>query len=454
MNFLQRLNNAVEFKGTQPSGVLTTDEPVIVGNDVVFYPGDSGERFVKYGYTMNDAVYSIVSKNSDKASQIPFYLAEVKDTEKKTYEEYKALMKYFKGQPKIAKELQIMKKAMIESYDYKTPLSKLLQKPNRNQTWSQFLELLFLLRELQGEGNIWFNRGLGTKTLEMFSIPKPHLNLVGNGKDPYEIVAYQFNLNGATITWPKDQVLMWKYSNPDNLSTTLSHLRGLAPLQSALNLLQALNEGDKRMVKSNYNAGAYGALYWKTPRDLSTGQKEELRTKVDNAVSSSDMAGKLAILTGEWGYHNFGLSVADQKLLEQYGYGFTRLCRVFNTPSYIFDEGGATWDKARQAYRQWIYSKISPAIYELRGMLSDKLIPEFGMNPETTMIDCDIMSLPEMSEDLKELVDSVKAADWLSKNEKRMATGYEPLGPEYDKVESDDIGGNLDNEMNLLNEGR
>lgn len=454
MKFLQRLNNAIEIKGTQPQGMITVDQPVMFGNDVTWYPSDSGERFINYGYKLNDAVYSIVSKNAEKAGQIPFYVTKVKDEEKKTLQEYKALMKTFVGNEKEAKELQLMKKSMMDFVDYRTPLARLLQRPNRNQTWGEFIENLFGLRELQGEGNIWFNRGGGFKTLEMFSIPKPHLNLVGNGVDPWEIVAYQFDLNGTVFRWNKDAVLMWKYSNPINVSTTLEHLRGLAPLQAAMILLQGMNEGDKRLAASNKNGGAYGFAFNKTPRDLTAIQKAQLRESFDNAVNSSDMANRVAVLSGEWGYFNMGLSNREQGLLEQYGYGFKRLCRVFKTPPGIFSEGNDTYENQRQYERHWIYSKIAPNMYQLRALLSDKLLPEFGMDQESYLIDCDIMSLPEMAEDLKNQIAAVKDADFLTDNEKRGACGYPAIEDQSMNMTARQmegmIGGNLDNEMNQL----
>jgi HK97 family phage portal protein len=457
MHFLQKLNRVIEKKGTQPQGELTLDQPTMFGNDVVWYPADNGERFVRYGYSMNDAVYSIVSKNAEKAAQIPFFVTKVKDDQKKTLQEYKALSAKFVGNEKEAKELHLMRKSMIDYVDYQNPLGKLLQKPNRNQSWNEFMENLFGLRELEGEGNIWFNKGLdGRMTLEMFAIPKPHLNLVGNGVDPWEIVSYQFDLNGRIFRWPVDQVLMWKYSNPCNVSTSLEHLRGLAPLQSAMVLLQGMNEGDKRLAASNKNAGAFGFAFNKTPKELSGTQKVELRNKFDNIVNAPDMAGKIAVLSGDWGYYNIGLSNKDQGLLEQYGYGFKRMCRVFKTPAGIFDEGNATWDNQKQFYRQWVYTKIAPNIYQLRSKLSDRLIPEFGLDPASWLIDCDIMALPEMADDLKDQIAAVQPATFLTDNEKRLATGYPAINdPSMDMTSrqaADQIGAGLDAQMNLLNQ--
>ena len=54
----------------------------------------------------------------------------------------------------------------------------------------------------------------------------------------------------------------------------------------------------------------------------------------------------------------------------------------------------------------------------------------FGLDPSRYAIDCDPTTLPELAQDLKDMVTAVKDAPWLTLNEKRIATGYEPLQDE------------------------
>lgn len=442
----------------------TFNLPVRVGNEITFYSADNGEKYITKGYKLNDAVFSIVSTNSEKAGQVRLYHAKVKLSERKTLQEYNQLQKGGINERKL-KELAKMQKAMVEDKMVNSPLQKLLNKPNRYQTQAEWIEQVFALRELQGEGNIKKFKGLdGNRTIEMMIIPRPHLNLVGDPNDPWNVTAYEFNLNGRIYRWDKEDVLMWKYTNPSAISPSFEHMRGMAPLLPAEVLLQGMNEGDVRIATSNANSGASGFAFRKDAKQEPTpDQKREMRTQFNDIVNNEEMANKTAILAGEWGYYNIGYSVEAQKLLEQYGTGFKRMCRVFKTPSQIFDEGNGTWDNQKQAFRRWIFAKIAPNMYNLRGLLSDSLIPEFGLDPETNLIDCDIMSLPEMSQDLKDLVSAVKDADWLTLDEKRDATGYEMMGTPASKqiyVSSSlqtldqlnaDVGGSLDNEANLLN---
>lgn len=424
-------------------------------NEITLYPEDNGERYISKGFSINDGVYSIVTKNAEKAGQIRLRHTRVKKNEQKTLREYHDLTK-----GPISHELMIelkrMRKSMIDEMVVKGDLSTLLNKPNRYQTQGEFIENLMGLREIQGEGNLWFNRGdSGKRILEMLPIPKPQLHLVGNGLDPFEIVAYEFELAGRRFRWNKEDVVMWKYTNIAPVSHTLEHLRGLAPLKAFMIGLQGMNEADKRIANSNANAGAAGFAFRKDA-GLSQPTPEQafsMRKQFNDIVNNNELAGKIAMLGGDWGYYNVGTSMGDQKILEQYNLNFIRLCRIFKTPSGIFNDD-AKYANQPEYKRDWIYDKIAPNLYKLTDLINLPLLNAFNLSPETDLVDFDIMNLPELGKDLAKQVAAVKDASWLSVNEKRIATGYEPAeGEEYDFVPVNDgpIGEPLDTEEDLLN---
>lgn len=465
MNFLTRLNNSLSVRDRyQPLFDTATrmihpafyDGRQYVGDNVTLYPSDNGERYITKGYNLNDAVYSIVSKNAEKCSQIRFYHSRVKKDERKTLQEYNRLAKGTVGTREI-KEMAIMRKSMIDDMAVDSDLSRLLNKPNRYQVQSEWIEQLFGFRELQGEGNLWLNRGgiEGGTPLEMYIIPRQHLNLRVDRTDPWGLIGYTFAINGSTVNWSLDDVMMWKYASYNFDPTTYEHLRGMAPLQAAMVLIQSLNEGDVRLAVSNKHGGASGMVYREDVANLPKDPKdiEPFRQKIQGTLNDSEMADKIAMFGGKWGYHNFAVSIEAQKLLEQYDYGFERLCRVFKTDFGIF-QSDAKYENKRRAEKHWILSKVAPAIYQLRALLSDKLLPEFGLSPETDLIDCDVNSLPEMADDLAEQVAALKDASWLSDDEKRLATGYEAKGGIMEltqrEYEENGISGNLDVEENLL----
>ncbi len=432
MNLLRKLNNSIEAKAFLPGSTLPIpirQEYMRLGDDIILYPQDSGERYLTKGFNLNDAVSTIVGKNQRKAGQVRLTHTKVKATEKKTLQEYLELSRKKEFSAEQVREMRIMRKALVEDLIVDSPLTRLLNKPNRWQTQSEWIELMFGLRELQGEGNLWLNRGPANgKILEMMVIPKPHLNLIGDNKDPWNIVAYEFNLNGKMYRWEKENVLMWKYTNPRSIDMSLEHLRGRAPLYALMVLIQGMNEGDVRIATSNKHGGASGLAY-RTDllKEPTLEQRNDMRNKFNATINNDEMANKIAILGGQWGYIEFGKTMAELKILEQYGLSFQRVANAFETPHQLFGFGNDTYENQKQYGRNWIYNKIAPNMYNLRGLLSDRLLPEFNLDPETNLIDCDVLSLPEMSQDMAELAAGIKDVWGMSINDRLKYFGMEPL---------------------------
>jgi hypothetical protein len=97
MNLLSRLNKTIEVKAVAPIvGMLQrgiNEQMFNVGGEVKLYPQDTGERYISKGYNLNDSVSTIVGKNMRKAGQVRLTHTKVKDTEKKTLQEYLHLSK-------------------------------------------------------------------------------------------------------------------------------------------------------------------------------------------------------------------------------------------------------------------------------------------------------------------------------------------------------------------------
>jgi HK97 family phage portal protein len=434
-----------------------------VGNEIKLYPQDTGAGFISKGYNLNDAIFSIVGKNAEKFGQPRLYHMVIQKDETKTLREYNQL-KNEPVTPHSVKEMRRMFKSMVEDKVPDSKLANLLNTPNRFQSQSEWLEQLFGFRELTGEANLYLNRGVTDgPPLELLIIPKPHLNLIVDPNNPWEIVAFEIVIGVNRKRVDKEDLLMWKYTSYLPLDNN-EHLRGQAPLESARVLMQGMNEADIRVATSNKNAGASGLLYSNliNPKTLDSNDAFRYRQQVNNVVNNTEMAGKIAMLAGEWGYHSFGYSLDDLKVLEQYGLGFKRLCRVFRTPPGIHAEGTDTYENVKQYKRDWIYDLISPRLNQLTGILNGTLLSEFDLDPETNLIDYDINSLPEVAEDLKEQVAAIRDVWEMTPNQKLKYWGFEPdpdprmdirLVPTglqtFDELHTP-VGGDLSNEMQDL----
>lgn len=470
MSFLTRLNNLFpEQKAAFKIPPLEETARTFGFNGVTLYPVNNGDSYIKKGYNKNHHVYSIVAKNARKLAQVAMYHIRIKNNERKTWNEYLTLTKNGVTSENI-KELKRMRVKSIEENKVDSELSKLLKKPNRYQTGAMFREQLYGFKQLTGEGNIYIVREGKSKPKELLIVPKGLLQLK-TGVDAWDISGYQITVDiGKPEDVPKEQIIQWMYPCYEFDKSTLTHLRGQSPLDSGLLTLQASNVGAERLLKMNENQGAAGLLFRQDPHEAPdiTNPTDlqriiQSRNEINNAINSKDMAGAIAWLTGQYGYLQFGLDAQKLQLIEQSEASFQALCNIFDTPPGLFLKD-QTYENLKEAKRNWVWDNIAPAAYSLRDEMNEKLVLLMGLDRDRDFIDCGVMDLPEMAQDLGKQVIALKDAYWLNTDEKRSAIGYEPLNTEDSKkilVPSSyttleevgmPVGGGLDNEMNLLND--
>jgi phage portal protein BeeE len=482
MNFLQMINQRFEVKGTQNTRGMTVyakplpavfDPTQRLGNEVSFYATKNGQNIIQYGYNLNYVVHTCINIIQKVFGKVPFYVVNIKKGEQKAYWEGQELIKSGIKDIRAVSEWRRIQKKTIDGIIEDNRLAEKLNKPNRNQSGVAYREMLIAYKKLTGEGSQWLNRGVdddGTQSttgsvLEMFSIPKHVVQLVSNTVDPFEIVKYKIDLAGRTVDVPKENLLMWNESNLTFDPLTLAHLRGMSPLESAILQIQALNDAAQREITESQNGGANGLLFRKDAKELPTNPNTiaSIRQQINQAVNGEDVAGTIAWLAGEWGYLPFGRSAQELQRVQLSEKNADAICNVLGVPPGLI-KSDQTYTNAPAYWKQLVYGVIAPEAYSLRDVYNDENFMEmFGLDRDRYAVDCDVMALPELSEDLKTQIDAVLNADFLTLDEKRIATGYEPLGtPEAAKIYMgsskttlDDlnapVGGNLDEEMNLLN---
>jgi hypothetical protein len=197
--------------------------------------------------------------------------------------------------------------------------------------------------------------------------------------------------------------------------------------------------------------------------DIDPAKSAAARKQFNALVNDADLAGSVGLMFGNLDYIQFGLDAGQLKLLEQSDVQFKGLCNIFDVPWQLFGNADS-YENRKQYKRDFIYDNIAVACYGLRDELNAKLIPEFNLDRDRDVIDCDCMALPELIEDMKTQIDTLQRADFLTLNEKREYTGYDRLtDPNMDRIyvasgqtSLDDlnapVGGSLDGEVNLLNQ--
>lgn len=127
------------------------------------------------------------------------------------------------------------------------------------------------------------------------------------------------------------------------------------------------------------------------------------------------------MLQTPWDYLNFGLSSVDMELVKTMQISLNQWCRVFGLPAVLFDVDTSSYNNYQNAMRDLITNTIVPMCCSLRDELNKWLVPRFG---ENVYIDFDITALPEMQQDIERMVRSLRDANWLTFDEKRVAMNY------------------------------
>jgi hypothetical protein len=463
-NLFQRLKSAFSPQASPLSQIMSLNQ------GITLYPFGKDHTYIHQGYKRNWAVYVVVRKCVRIFSQVPWYHYKIATKERKTYfDEYIPLTKTKLHDVKARLEMKKMLTKSVEQVAVTSDLSKLLAKPNRNQTGGRFRGNLLGHKMLTGEGNQWFarpkdlqgNPDMSQKPSEIFVIPKQNLAIV-KGADPWAIDGYKVLISGAQIPQPKDNIIPWIEEGYEFNPITMMHLRGQAPLDAWLMGMQAMNEGSETIARMNKNQGVSGFAWNKTDnRPFNPEQAVFNRKQFNSIVNESDLAGTIAYFTGDWGFQQIGLDTRALQLLEQQDKALDVVCMIYDVPIGAFKHG-TTYENKPQEIKDLVYNAIAPNAYELREEWNNSLIPQFGLDRERDVIDCDILSLPQLADDLKTMVESLSKAWQLTPNQVLEYLGYDKsTDPNMDKVyipanlvpldqANSDLGANLDAQMNAL----
>jgi phage portal protein BeeE len=120
-------------------------------------------------------------------------------------------------------------------------------------------------------------------------------------------------------------------------------------------------------------------------------------------------------------YTQIGMSPADLEILKSLEFDSQELCRVFGVDPILLSVEAASYNNKSEAYKSLVNNVVVPLLNLFQDCLNESI------NDAEIEIVYDISHFPELQEDLKQQVDALKGADWLTLNEKRSMMNKEPL---------------------------
>nr|WP_228098732.1 phage portal protein [Pedobacter sp. MC2016-24] len=307
------------------------------------------------------------------------------------------------------------------------PIMSILDQPNPNQGWSDFVKEVVGYKLVTGNSYIYgampefgVNKD---KIISLTALPAQLMNIVSNNNQ----VEY-YNLIGNNQRLEKENVLHLKYWNPDFSSS--QNVYGMSPLRAGLKVMSLNNEAYNTQGAVMANRGAYGML--SATGSESPEQLQQLKDRFKNAET-----GEIMIVASELKWTQFGQPSDELQILESMGLNLRDLCNLYGFPSLLLgDDTQKTYSNYEQAVKSMVFNTVVPLITELRDNLNKWLVPAYSKaDGKQYFIDFDISVLPELATDMDKLIAQLAQQYWLTPNEKRAAVKYGTLpDPAMDKV--------------------
>jgi HK97 family phage portal protein len=313
------------------------------------------------------------------------------------------------------------------------PLIDLIESPNPAQSGKEFIRFLVQYYLLGGNAYIWGN---GIDPLARKPSPPKELQLFNPGK--MEVVpgpslfpkAYKYKPSADPATvYTVDQVsgrsavMQFKTFNP------LNAWSGLPPMMAAAYGIDIFNGGqkwNKRLLDND--ARPSGALVVKgadgKPATLGDEQFERVQAMIDSQFVGSENAGRPLLLEGGLEWTQMSMSAKDIDFLSGKHSSARDIGLVFGVPSQLLQiPGDSTFANYEQATLAFWTDTVIPLAGWIYEGLNRWLTPLY--NEKNLYIWYDEESIPALEPRRKEKFARVQAAEFLTIDEKRRATGQD-----------------------------
>ena len=299
------------------------------------------------------------------------------------------------------------------------PLIELLKRPNPRMGRGAFFENLTAFLLLSGNSyieKIGPDRE-GAPPKELWPLRPDRMKVVvGNREMP--IGGYQHTVNGRVTKIEAEDVLHMKTFNPTD------DFYGLSPIQVAARSIDEANEAKAWNVALLQNSGKpSGAFIAKDT--LGDDQLDELKSEIDDKVSSARNAGRPLVLDGDLRWEEMGLTPKDMDWIKGQKLSAREIANAFGVPpELVGDSESKTYASYQEARKSFYEETVIPLLEWIRGELNNWLVPLFGDN---LFLDFNRDAIPALQEDRDAVFKRANDSNFLSVNEKRVMVGFDEV---------------------------
>jgi len=315
------------------------------------------------------------------------------------------------------------KKQEVES----SPLIDLLDRPNPEQGWEEFLEAVISHRLISGNAFILRLPHGAKAPQELYTLRPDLVKIEANNKGQATAYVYGSGANG--VRFPIDpitracDVVQLKGFNP------LDNLHGLSSMAPAAKSIDIVNDAlawNKSLLE---NSGApSGAYVVQTGADgragtLTDEQYTRLREQLKRENMGAANAGRPLLLEGGLDWKQIAMSPKDMDFRENLWAAARMIATAYGVPPQLINiPGEATYNNLSEAKLAFWQDTVLPMLKSVLGTLNKWLVPGYG---EDLWLEYDEDSVPALEERRLAKYERLEKVSFLTIDEKRRAAGYD-----------------------------
>ena len=305
-------------------------------------------------------------------------------------------------------------------------LNALMERPNSDTSWSDFIQNLITQYVLTGNGFAACDKGSGLnegKPSSVYILPSEETQII-LGDNNRSIAGYRVDFLSADTDVPATEVLHIKTPNPD-YDEAGNWLYGQSPFRAARVSIQTYNTSVETGLWFLDNKGAQKILFNENEEEeFSPEAIDHLKQKLRLQAQGSKNSANIPIIDGKLGVLDISASADEALVLEQRDYAAREICNVLNFPIQLIGLDSATYQNAKEAKKALWENVIIPILCEIRSGLNRWLAPYFGRD---IMLDFDLSNIDALQEDKLMRFKAIKeSAGMITINEARIAAGMKP----------------------------
>ena len=305
------------------------------------------------------------------------------------------------------------------------PLAALLHTPNPMQSGTEILESLYSYLLLHG--NAYIEVVGETEAMGLYALRPDRMRLIPSSTGWAQF--YDYTVNDKTTRFDQAKtptpILHFRLFHPQD-----DHY-GLSPMEAAgmaINIHNAANSWNKSLFDNA--ARPSGALVYRGQdgnAHLSDEQFTRLKQELETNFQGAQNAGRPLLLEGGLDWSSISLSPQDMDFIAAKHSAARDIALAFGVPPMLLGiPGDNTYANYAEANRAFWRQTVLPLAHRIIGQLQHHLCNPNDADPTSLKLLLD--AIPALSEERQRLWQRLDNASFLTRDEKRIAVGYPPLG--------------------------